>query len=366
MYLVPTWNNLHVFKQVNTSFNLVIIFQGWIWTINSTDDAVITGSWDGALRVWKLTNSGLAFQSIYQLGTPVLCSSFLDSNTLAVGTHDRNVYLLDIRSFEQNSSNRLCHKNAVLCIDAIYENGLRSAVSRSCTSVKNCISGSGDNCDQICVEYDYHSELSSVTASEENFEDCMIDPFEMETVVLDRREPSPVSFPANCNSDEISCDQLNIQTNSPPADLNHSPKQSFSNVHLITGSSDQYIAGWDMRNFSQPVHKHKLSRYPRKLSLLDKYELWVAEPPNRIHVFDIRKNQFNCVYTNQLSGWNRGFGGLKATLGCVFAAGLHGSVEAYHPTNPVKPLSKRPLAEKINALPTSVCKNLIFYSVFHL
>lgn len=195
----------------------------------------------------------------YRLGTPVLCSSFLDSNTLAVGTHDRNVYLLDIRSFEQNPSNRLCHKNAVLCIDAIYENGLRSAVSRSCTSsMENCISGSGDNCDQIYVEYDYHSELSSVTASEENFEDCMIDPFEMETVVLDSREPSPVSFPAKCNSDEISCDQLNIQTNSPPTDLNHSPKQSFSNVHLITGSSDQYIAGWDMRNFSQPVHKHKV------------------------------------------------------------------------------------------------------------
>ncbi|VDP53276.1 unnamed protein product [Schistosoma margrebowiei] len=296
---------------------------GWIWTINSTDDAVITGSWDGALRVWKLTNSGLAFQSIYQLGTPVLCSSFLDSNTLAVGTHDRNVYLLDIRSFEQNPSNRMCHKNAVLCIDAIYENGLRSAVSRSCTSVKNCISGSGNSCDQICVEYDYHSELSSVTASEENFEDCMIDPFEMESVVLDSSEPSL----AKCNSDEISCNKLNIQTNSLPADLNHSPKQSFSNVHLITGSSDQYIAGWDMRNVSQPVHKHK---------------------------------------TNQLSGWNRGFGGLKATLGCIFAAGLHGSVEAYHPTNPVKPLSKRPLAEKINAFPTSVCKNLIFYSVFPL
>ncbi|CAI2736654.1 unnamed protein product [Schistosoma spindalis] len=328
---------------------------GWIWTINSTDDAVITGSWDGALRVWKLTNSGLAFQSIYQLGTPVLCSSFLDSNTLAVGTHDRNVYLLDIRSFERNPSSRMCHKNAVLCIDAIYENGLRSAVSRNYTSsMKDCINGSGDNCDQICVEYDYHSELSSVTASEENFEDCVIDPFEMESVVLNSREPSPVSFLEKCNSDEITCDKLDIQTNSLPADLNHSPKQSFSSVHLITGSSDQYIAGWDMRNVSQPVHKHKLSRYPRKLSLLDKYELWVAEPPNRIHVFDIRKNQFNCVYTNQLSGWNRGFGGLKATLGCIFAAGLHGSVEAYHPTNPVKPLSKRPLAEKINALPTSL------------
>ncbi|KAK4474378.1 hypothetical protein MN116_001539 [Schistosoma mekongi] len=329
---------------------------GWIWTINSTDDTVITGSWDGALRVWKLTNSGLAFQSIYQLSTPVLCSSFLNSNTLAVGTHDRDVYLLDIRSFEHNLPGRLRHKKAVLCMDAVYENGLNSVTSSSFTSsMKNYVGcSSGANCGQMYVEYDCHSELSSITGSEENFENYIFDPLEKEHVVLDSRETSPMLVPTKCGSNETSSVKQNVRTDLRCRNLHHPEKQSFSDVHLITGSSDQYIAGWDVRNVSQPVHKHKLTRYPRKLSLLDKHELWVAEPPDLIHVFDVRDNQFNCVHTNQLSGWNRGFGGLKATIGCVFAAGLHGSVEAYHPTYPILPISKQPLAEKINALPTSL------------
>nr|CAH8873580.1 unnamed protein product [Trichobilharzia regenti] len=333
---------------------------GWLWTINSTDDTVITGGWDSVVRVWKLTNSGLAPQSVYEVSSPVLCSSFLDSNTLAIGTQGRYAYLLDLRSFEKEPS-ALRHRGAVVCMDSIYESGLSSVISNEFIFSRNNHANDGlARGDHVYAEYSSHSDLSSIAASEENFCESVVDPFEIGNLILDNCASISPKVSTKSEQDK----KINYKredTETVADDLSQSHKYSFSNFHLFTGSSDQHIAGWDVRNASCPVHRLKLTRLPRKISLLDENELWVAEPPNRVHVFDIRDNHLNCAYTNQLPGWDRGFGGIKATSGCIFVAGLHGSVEAFHPTCPLLPMGGKPLQEKIFASPTSLeyCNDIL-------
>ncbi|VDP99633.1 unnamed protein product [Trichobilharzia regenti] len=348
-----------------------MISPGWLWTINSTDDTVITGGWDSVVRVWKLTNSGLAPQSVYEVSSPVLCSSFLDSNTLAIGTQGRYAYLLDLRSFEKEPS-ALRHRGAVVCMDSIYESGLSSVISNEFIFSRNNHANDGlARGDHVYAEYSSHSDLSSIAASEENFCESVVDPFEIGNLILDNCASISPKVSTKSEQDK----KINYKredTETVADDLSQSHKYSFSNFHLFTGSSDQHIAGWDVRNASCPVHRLKVSRIyhlnhcisiliygvslwclsfqltrlPRKISLLDENELWVAEPPNRVH-------------TNQLPGWDRGFGGIKATSGCIFVAGLHGSVEAFHPTCPLLPMGGKPLQEKIFASPTSVCDTAI-------
>ncbi|CAH8515342.1 unnamed protein product [Dicrocoelium dendriticum] len=58
--------------------------------------------------------------------------------------------------------------------------------------------------------------------------------------------------------------------------------------------------------------------------------------------------------TNEIPGWTRGFGELRATPGCIFASGLHGVVQAFHPTNPLIPVGAKPIAEGIPQTPTAM------------
>ncbi|KAF5396204.1 hypothetical protein PHET_10823 [Paragonimus heterotremus] len=39
---------------------------GWIWSIKSLGNSVVTGSWDGNLRHWILSNTGISPQSVYK------------------------------------------------------------------------------------------------------------------------------------------------------------------------------------------------------------------------------------------------------------------------------------------------------------
>lgn len=178
----------------------------------------------------------------FRLGTPVLCSSFLSPNLLAVGTHCRDVYLIDLRSPIEHST-RMRHKKSVLCMDAAYEIGLRlknNSENYSDLNLFNPINTMPLG-DQFCL--DDHSELSSIVASDECLDSFgLVDPFELVQDNVSNDIPKVDKF---INSTISGGDQAS---------------NSLSNINLITGSSDQFLAGWDLRNGSEPVFKYKVSR----------------------------------------------------------------------------------------------------------
>ncbi|CAL8102534.1 unnamed protein product [Calicophoron daubneyi] len=325
---------------------------GWIWTIESYETTVVTGCWDGNLRSWALSATGLSPLATYQLRAPVLCSAFLNSHLLVVGAQ-QSVYLIDLRT-PSDQPPALCmrHKKAVLCLDAFGNASGNSSIEWDVNACPVLPDG-----DQTLSTYDSYSSLSSIAASD-GVADFPMDPITLFTDGSEaKKEIDPVEqITEDLGKSSATCTRVTdhpINENQPESgDAPPQTSNSTSSTNLFTGSSDHTLAGWDLRNPSTPAIKHRFTTYPRKISLLDNGELWVAEPPGRIHVFDTRQGNLQLVHTNELPGWNRGFGGLKAVPGCVFASGLHGTVEAFHPTRPLIPMGSKPVAEKIKASPT--------------
>ncbi|KAA3672317.1 uncharacterized protein DEA37_0010279 [Paragonimus westermani] len=190
------------------------------------------------------------------------------------------------------------------------------------------------------------SDLSSIGGSDENLSTilCLGDAEPLVTSGPDR--------PSACGESVENVENAVFLSESFKSEC--SPSAVSTCMTLFTGSNDRTLAGWDLRNLSIPAKTYEFNNYPRKMSLLDNDELWVAEPPNLVHVFDLRDGRLDRVYTTDLPGWTRGFGDLVATPGCIFVSGLHGTVEAFHPTNPLVPMSPKPLAERLSQNPTAM------------
>ncbi|KAF6775133.1 F-box/WD repeat-containing protein 9 [Paragonimus kellicotti] len=315
---------------------------GWIWSIKSLGNSVITGSWDGNLRHWTLSNTSISPQSVYKLGAHVLCSTFLDWNTVAASSNSF-VHIIDLRvSGCGQSVARLHHRKAVLCMDSRVTQASNNK-STLWSGLEFTTSASGDHISS-CPQST--SDLSSIGGSDENLSTILC---------LAGAESLLTSGP-----DGPSARGESVENVHNAAFLGESFKSECSpsvisvGMTLFTGSNDRTLAGWDLRNPSIPAKTYEFNNYPRKMSLLDNDELWVAEPPNLVHVFDLRDGRLDRVYTTDLPDWTRGFGDLVATPGCIFVSGLHGTVEAFHPTNPLVPMGPKPLAERLSQNPTAM------------
>ncbi|THD20481.1 F-box/WD repeat-containing protein 9 [Fasciola hepatica] len=339
-----TWNQ--VFSDGRTHL-------GWIWTIKSCKDSMVTGSWDGTLRSWAITNTDLVLNTSYKLHAPVLCSNFLDPNTVAASAF-LLARVIDLRLSPDQQSRCLAvrHQKAILCMGAPNE---RQICGSGCCADRNLaeLRAGGD---QWLSSYNSTSSLSSLGNSDLGMLDPLMLLSSLEEIHgTDQPVDSPVVVDLSSGDQVLpKCELPRESTRDEPAVSPPSVQDSLcgSSMVLYTGSDDHFLAGWDLRYPSKPVVKHQFVNYPRKMGLMDNNELWVAEPPGRIHVFDIRHGSLECVYTNELPGWVRGFGGLEATPGGVYACGLHGTVDVFHPTKPIIPMGRKPIAEHIAGSPT--------------
>ncbi|VDP94020.1 unnamed protein product [Echinostoma caproni] len=231
-----------------------------------------------------------------------MCSSFLDPNTVAASAYFL-VRMLDLRMSPEQQSRCLAvrHQKAILCMDAPNE---RRMFASDCADRNLAELRAGG--DQLLSTYASYSSLSSISNSDPGYDQDVMDP----NVLLTSLESvSNIAQPTDSQViiDLSSGDQVNalnaIQSdpNMDGSGTTRSPSQDSpgqNNMLLYTGSDDHFLHGWDLRFPSKPVVKHQFQNYPRKMSLMDNSELWVAEPPGRIHVFDIRHGALDCVYVS--------------------------------------------------------------------
>lgn len=85
---------------------------GWIWTINSFDRTLSTGSWDTRIRFWDLPTMAQIHEA--KANSAILCSHF-ESNLYIAGGYDKNVYQFDPRLAGVLSKNRY-HSKPILCL----------------------------------------------------------------------------------------------------------------------------------------------------------------------------------------------------------------------------------------------------------
>ncbi|CAH8515307.1 unnamed protein product [Dicrocoelium dendriticum] len=260
---------------------------GWIWTIVSSGHSLLTGSWDGTLLQWALSSSGLQLQTAYKLSAQVLCSAFMDPHTVAVGANHW-VHIIDIRAPPLSQTGiRLLHKKAVLCMDCRNSGSPAALPYDTGTWNWGGFPASGD-CISSCNES--LSDLSSIGASLEDLPS-----------LLGLIEIDPDVQPEESSGDKPSVSLDPSMPNTVPSLPSEGPCVSSvvsSAISLFTGSNDRTLSGWDLRNPSKAVKSYQFSNYPRKMSLMDDDELWVAEPPGRIHVFDVREGRLDCVHVS--------------------------------------------------------------------
>lgn len=231
----------------------------------------------------------------------VLCSDFIKPNLVAVGTMNKEIKIFDYRVSTATATafSNTFHTSTVLCLKSPY----------------TITSGS-------LFDGNLFNSSSSLDFSDAN---SMIS--NMGDVCLnDTPEPNSTDIP-------------------PPS----------QNVAFYSGGKDGILAAWDLRNFNQPLGQHKFRSYPRKISLMDNEEMWVAES-NRLHVFRTflsRSTDQGPVFTHLKSHkYSNSLGAissLEATPGGVFVTLGGRRLDAIHPTMPVRSMLKEPLNDSISS-----------------
>ncbi|VDO03315.1 unnamed protein product [Rodentolepis nana] len=162
----------------------------------------------------------------------VLCSDFLKPNLVAVGTMNKEIKVFDYRVPTTTTTaaalSNTFHTSTVLCLKSPY------TITSGSLSDGNLFNSSSS------LDFsDANSVISNMG----------------EICLNDTPDPTPTDIP-------------------PPS----------QNVAFYSGGKDGILAAWDLRNFNEPLARHKFRSYPRKISLMDNEEMWVAEN-NRLHVF---------------------------------------------------------------------------------
>ncbi|KAM7543253.1 hypothetical protein Aperf_G00000004032 [Anoplocephala perfoliata] len=279
---------------------------GWIWSVSSDSNVIASTSWDHELRVWSISDSGLDMFSRYTMGSAVLCSDFLDPNLVATGTFDRELSVFDYRAPNAAAAlSNTYHRSTVLCLKSPYSitsasygplpSGFSSTTTLDFSDANSVVSNMGDVSTHDASE---HSDLGGRT---------------------------------DLVSPAVSADDSTDK--SPPP----------QNTAFYSGSKDGLLAAWDLRKFNQPIARRKFQSYPRKISLLDNEEMWVAER-NRLHVFQTASSPVLTHLKSHKYPSNLGaISSLEATPGGVFLALMSRYLDAIHPTMPVRSMLKEPL-----------------------
>ncbi|TPP60881.1 hypothetical protein FGIG_03956 [Fasciola gigantica] len=245
-----TWNQ--VFSDGRTHL-------GWIWTIKSCKDSMVTGSWDGTLRSWAITNTDLVLNTSYKLHAPVLCSNFLDPNTVAASAF-LLARVIDLRLSPDQQSRCLAvrHQKAILCMGAPNE---RQICGSGCCADRNLaeLRAGGD---QWLSSYNSTSSLSSLGNSDLGMLDPLMLLSSLEEIHgMDQPVDSPVVVDLSSGDQVLpKCELPRESTRDEPAVSPSSIQDSLcgSSMVLYTGSDDHFLAGWDLRYPSKPVVKHQV------------------------------------------------------------------------------------------------------------
>eukprot|EP00088_Acartia_fossae_P010254 TRINITY_DN1509_c0_g1_i1.p1 TRINITY_DN1509_c0_g1~~TRINITY_DN1509_c0_g1_i1.p1 ORF type:complete len:404 (-),score=82.95 TRINITY_DN1509_c0_g1_i1:254-1465(-) len=87
---------------------------GWIWSLASQDDLLISGAWDSCVKFWKVGATGLTpARDKAQLKTAVLCMD-IHENRIVAGTFDNKIVQLDAREDVKRMSYYKSHSRPVL------------------------------------------------------------------------------------------------------------------------------------------------------------------------------------------------------------------------------------------------------------
>ncbi|VDD74495.1 unnamed protein product [Mesocestoides corti] len=279
---------------------------GWLWTISSDYNVVATAR----------------CITFFRMNSSVLCSDFVDQNLVAAGTFRKLLTVFDFRvPSEKPALSNTFHQSTVLCLESPYsiwknsEDALGSLFSSTSTlnfsDADSLVSSMGD---------------SSLNES-----------------VIANSDPGTPRSPIN-----------------PARDSPLLPSVS-SNIAFYSGSEDGLLAAWDMRQFKKPVAEIKMESYPREISLLDTEEMWVAEHPNRLHVFRTgcsrtteKSPLLSLVNSHSFSAESGSICALEATPGAVFLARTCGSLSVLHPTMPPVSMLSTPICTDRNSPPVSL------------
>ncbi|XP_060568677.1 F-box/WD repeat-containing protein 9-like [Ruditapes philippinarum] len=71
--------------------------KGWVWSMASYDDTLVTGSWDTFIRLWDFNNGAVTKSSEIKLKTAIL-GLYYEPNFIAACGFDKRLYMLDPRS----------------------------------------------------------------------------------------------------------------------------------------------------------------------------------------------------------------------------------------------------------------------------
>ncbi|GFN90348.1 F-box/WD repeat-containing protein 9 [Plakobranchus ocellatus] len=85
---------------------------GWIWTVDSVDNMILTGAWDMHIRQFDAA-AGCPLVRDYKCTSAIL-SLFAEEDEVFASCFDKKIYFIDRRS--SNLSFRVFHTKAVLCI----------------------------------------------------------------------------------------------------------------------------------------------------------------------------------------------------------------------------------------------------------
>ncbi|XP_059149368.1 F-box/WD repeat-containing protein 9-like [Physella acuta] len=86
--------------------------EGWIWSITSVGNDVITGSWDTSIRMFD-AGADCKLVSSFKCKSPVL-SLYAEENEIVASCFDKKVYFIDRRT--SNVRSRTFHTKPVLCV----------------------------------------------------------------------------------------------------------------------------------------------------------------------------------------------------------------------------------------------------------
>ncbi|XP_052778280.1 F-box/WD repeat-containing protein 9-like [Mya arenaria] len=88
--------------------------KGWVWSMASQGDSLVTGSWDTYIRMWDTGDGNVALTYDKKLKTPVL-GLYYEPNFIAAGGFDKRLHMFDPRSPDEPM--RKCyHTHPLLCV----------------------------------------------------------------------------------------------------------------------------------------------------------------------------------------------------------------------------------------------------------